>query len=296
MDIMELPATSRGNQYLLVFTDYLTKWVEAVAIKNRTSVIVADAFFSHIVCRHGVPFTVLSDQGKEFCESVMKKLLELLGVKKLTTSSHHPQCNGLTERFNRTFTGMLRTYASSEAPAEWDLRLPALLFAYRTHYHRVAKKSPFYLLYGRNPSTPASLIVGNLEQQYTSRDDWLRENVATMPKTWEFVSKQMKVEADKIQRRTNKLLSENKLKIFELGDKVYAYIYTAATQRVEYKVKPAWKGPFSISKVISLTTYEIEHCRTKERFVVWAGYLKPAVDQDIPDNPTPPDFKDASSD
>jgi hypothetical protein len=296
MDIMELPLTQNGNRYLLVFTDYLTKWVEAVPIMKRDAPTVALALLSMVVSRHGVPVMLLSDQGGEFCESVMKVLMGLLQIKKLNTSPYHPQCNGLTERFNRTLISMLRTYADSINPQEWDERLPLLLLAYRAHYNRNAKKSPFYLLYGRNPIIPADFVLGNSERRYGSRDEFIREHVDVMPSIWKFVTENLEVQSNRILEENQKLMAENRLQLFDVGDKVYAFINVSVGQRVEYKTKPTWKGPFVVSKIISLATYEIMDETTGKKSIIWSGHLKLARDVQSANYLQNPNFGDDSID
>jgi len=61
----------------------------------------------------GVPEALLSDRGTDLLSFLMKDICSLLGIKKLNTTAYHPQCNGLTERFNRTLKMMLRKQAAT---------------------------------------------------------------------------------------------------------------------------------------------------------------------------------------
>ena len=53
--------TLESNQYALVFIDYLTKWVEVVAISDQRAETIAKMFMEHVVCRHGALRELLSD-------------------------------------------------------------------------------------------------------------------------------------------------------------------------------------------------------------------------------------------
>ena len=64
--MLQLPLTLEGNQYALVFIDYLTKWVEVVAIPDQRAETIAKMFVEHVVCRHGAPRELLSDRGAIF--------------------------------------------------------------------------------------------------------------------------------------------------------------------------------------------------------------------------------------
>ena len=67
MDLLgRFPPSEQGNTYIIVATDYLTRWVECRGIPNRNSPEVAKFFCEQIVFRYGVPFKVLTDQGKCF--------------------------------------------------------------------------------------------------------------------------------------------------------------------------------------------------------------------------------------
>ena len=86
----------------------------------------------------------------------MSEVCKLLGIQKTSTAIYHPQSNGLTERFNRTLLSMLRAYVF-DYQTEWDKWLPALLFAYRTAVQESLNKTPFELLFGKGPRTPADV-------------------------------------------------------------------------------------------------------------------------------------------
>ena len=47
--------TKRGNRYIIVFTDYLTKWAEAVCVASISSIETAKALIECVILRHGVP-------------------------------------------------------------------------------------------------------------------------------------------------------------------------------------------------------------------------------------------------
>ena len=154
VDVLQLPLTSSGNKYVIVFMDYLTKWVEAFPTADQQATTVAELMIEHIVCRHGVPEELLSDRGTNFLSDIMMKLCSLLGIKKINTSGYHPQTDGLVEKFNSTLQAMIAKSGDVNG-MEWDKRLPLLLLAYRSVVQDSTKESPFFLLYGRDPRLPS---------------------------------------------------------------------------------------------------------------------------------------------
>jgi hypothetical protein len=103
-----LPKSKNGNQYIVCFMDYFTKWPEAFATKDQTAKTLVDLFCKKIVYRFGVPKVVLSDQGPAFTSDDFKKELALLGTKKIVTAPYHQQANGLVERWNQALQNMIK--------------------------------------------------------------------------------------------------------------------------------------------------------------------------------------------
>ena len=60
------PPSSKGHKFILVATDYFTKWVEAIPLKTVTSKNMIDFVREHIVYRFGIPQTITTDQGTMF--------------------------------------------------------------------------------------------------------------------------------------------------------------------------------------------------------------------------------------
>jgi len=129
VDIMEMPRTLYGNQYVVVFVEYLTKWIVAYAAEDQTSETLARLVVDCVVCRHEVPGQLLSEQGPNLLSNVLLDVCQLLGVKKVNTTSYHPQTDGLVERMNQTIQSMLAKHVHTYGP-DWDLHLQQVLFAY----------------------------------------------------------------------------------------------------------------------------------------------------------------------
>ena len=154
--------TEASNVYILVMQDRFTKWPEAVPLPNKAASTVADAVFRHLICRHGIPRNLHTDQGTEFNNVLLDRLSERLSMGRSSTTAYHPQANGQVERFNRTLIDSLRAYADSN-PATWDRYLESVLFAYRTTPHAGLNETPFFLVYGRDPHLPWNVLGGSID-------------------------------------------------------------------------------------------------------------------------------------
>lgn len=108
MDLITLP-TANDFRYVAVAICYFSKWCEAKPLKDKTAESVAKFIYDEIICRHGCPEIQISDQGREFVNTLSDTLFKMTGTQQRITSPYHPQANGLVERLNRTLkTSLLK--------------------------------------------------------------------------------------------------------------------------------------------------------------------------------------------
>ena len=146
-DLMEVRRTRRGNKYVIVLQDYLTKWPLAYALPDQKALTIAHILVEEVIPFFGVPEALLTDRGTNLLSHLMKDLCGLLGISKLNTTAYHPQCSGMVERFNRTLKAMLRKHASRFGN-QWDNYLSSVLWAYRNVPHESTREKPSFLLFG----------------------------------------------------------------------------------------------------------------------------------------------------
>ena len=144
--VRSLSITPNGNHYIVVATEYLTKWPEAKALKDTKATTIAKFIYEEIICRHGCPKVLLSDQGTPFCNELVDSLCKLITIKHCLLSAYHPQTNGLTECFNKTLCTTLAKYVSDYGNS-WNTFLESALFAYHITTNYTTKYTPFKLLY-----------------------------------------------------------------------------------------------------------------------------------------------------
>ncbi len=61
-----------GNKHILVITDYFSRWVEAVALKDQKALTTAKCVFDTVVSRHGMPTAIVSDRGTNFTSNLFR--------------------------------------------------------------------------------------------------------------------------------------------------------------------------------------------------------------------------------
>ena len=94
-----LPKTAARKKFVLVISDYATRYPKAYAMTTITVTSVAEKLMD-LFSRHGVPKEVLIDQGTNFMSELLQELHKLLGIKSIHISLYHPQTDDLVERFN----------------------------------------------------------------------------------------------------------------------------------------------------------------------------------------------------
>jgi len=104
------PETVAGNPYVLVVTDYFTRWMEAFAIHNQEAITVANKLVDEVFMRFSIPKQLHSDQGCQFESQLISEVCKLLNIRKSRTTPYHPLCDGMVECFNKTLLGMLATH------------------------------------------------------------------------------------------------------------------------------------------------------------------------------------------
>lgn len=148
--------TDEGNKFIIVAIDYLTKYVELGVLKEKSALAVSDFIFQRIILRHGCPDKILSDNGREFKNEVVKKLCDKLKIEKKFSSPYRPQTNGLVERTNRTLIAIISKFIF-ERKLDWDKCMMDIQFQYNIRPQETLGFSPFELLYGRKPKLPGFL-------------------------------------------------------------------------------------------------------------------------------------------
>ena len=125
IDFMRPFPSSRGNKYILVAVDYVSKWVEAVPSPTNDSRVVAKLFKRVIFPRFGVPRVLISDNGTHFIEKKLEALLKKYGVHHKYGLGYHPQTSGQAEISNREIKSILeKTVARSRKDWADKLEMP----------------------------------------------------------------------------------------------------------------------------------------------------------------------------
>ena len=140
-------------KYVLICTDSFTKYAEFIPLETKNAQEVAEKFYQNWILRHSVPVQICTDQGKEFRNQLMARLLDHLGVQSIQTTPFHPSSNAAVEVINKTAGRYLRSCAEAGID-DLEPYLAPLQFHYNLSIHKSTKFSPFELVYARKARWP----------------------------------------------------------------------------------------------------------------------------------------------
>src|SRR6185437_7605658 len=102
------PPPSKEHRFVLVATDYFTKWTEAVPLKNMTHREVIEFSTEHIIHRFGIPQTLTTDQGSSFISKDVRVFAKSYKIKLLNSSPYYAQANGQAESNNKILIKLVK--------------------------------------------------------------------------------------------------------------------------------------------------------------------------------------------
>jgi len=109
MDIIgPLHRSTRGVQYLLVLTDYFSKWIKAEAYVSIKDSMVKTFIWKNIICRHGVPYEIVTDNRPQLISHEFEAFYSDWGIKVSYSTPRYRQGNGQAEAANKTILNNLK--------------------------------------------------------------------------------------------------------------------------------------------------------------------------------------------
>nr|GEZ98081.1 reverse transcriptase domain-containing protein [Tanacetum cinerariifolium] len=256
IDFMGPFSSSRGNKYILVAVDYLSKWVEAKAFPTNDARVVCK-FLKSLFARFGSPRAIISDRGTHFCNDQFRKVMLKYGVTHRLFTAYHPQTSGQVEVSNRGLKRILER-TIGENHDSWSDKLSDALWAFRTAYKTPIGCTPYKLVYGKACHLPIKLehkaywalkqanfdlsIAGDHQKVQLNELNELRDHA---------------YENSLIYKEKTKRIHDSKIKnrVFNVGDRVL--LFNSRLKIFLGKLKTLWNGPFTIAKVFPYGTVEL---------------------------------------
>nr|GEY68159.1 reverse transcriptase domain-containing protein [Tanacetum cinerariifolium] len=285
IDFMGPFSSSRGNKYILVAVDYLSKWVEAKALPTNDARVVCK-FLKNLFARFDAPIAIINDRGMHFCNNQFTKVMQKYGVTHRLATPYHRQTSGQVEVSNRGLKRILER-AVGKNRASWSDKLDDALWAFRTAYKTPIGYTPYKLVYRKACHLPVELehkaywalkyanfdlkTVGDHRKIQINKLNKLRDQA---------------YENSLIYKEKTKRIHDSKIKnrVFNIGDRVL--LFNSRLKIFSGKLKSRWSGPFTISQVFSYVTVELSQPDVPN-FKVNGHRLKHYFGEDIPKSAVP---------
>ena len=201
-------------KYVLTVVDFFTHYTITVPLPNKAAKTVAKALFIHVLAVHRCPKWLMSDRGKEFLNTIITELTELLSIKKVYTSAYRPSANGAMERVHRFLNDSISMYVAKFA-REWDLWLHAATFVHNTSVIAGTDSlTPFYLVYGQHAVMPIDVALAPLISLHRDYLMYAQDLILHLTKIFLSITKELKQKHKEYYNLTRKFQS------FHVGDHV----------------------------------------------------------------------------
>nr|GEZ93692.1 reverse transcriptase domain-containing protein [Tanacetum cinerariifolium] len=258
IDFMGLFPSSKGNKYILVAVDYLSKWVEAKALPTNDARVVVK-FLKSLFSRFGTPKAIISDLGTHFCNDQFSRVMAKYGVTHRLSTAYHPQTSGQVEVTNRGLKRILERTVG-ENRAVWSDKLEDALWAFRTAYKTSIGYTTYRLVYDKACHLPHeiehkaywALKHTNFDLRTAGDHRKLQLNELNELRDQAY-------ENSLIYKERTKKLHDDKIKnrIFNVGDQVL--LFNSRLKIFSGKLKARWSGPFTIAEIYPYGTAKLIH-------------------------------------
>ncbi|GJV73503.1 reverse transcriptase domain-containing protein, partial [Tanacetum coccineum] len=280
IDFMGPFPSSRGNKYILVAVDYLSKWVEAKALPTNDARVVCK-FLKTLFSRFGASRAIISDCGTHFCNDQFTKVMLKYGFTHRLSTVYHPQTSGQVEVSNHGLKRILERTVG-ENRASWSDKLDDALWAFRTAYKTPIGCTPYKLVYGKACHLPIELehkaywALKHTNFDVQTAGDHRKVQLNELNEL-----RDQAYENSLIYKEKTKRIHDAKIKnrVFNVGDRVL--LFNSRLKIFSGKLKTRWSGPFTVTQVFPYGTVELSQ-NSGPNFKVNGHRLKHYFGGDIP--------------
>ena len=237
IDLLSLPKSHQGSNYMLVCVDHFSRFVVLAPLSTKSADEVAHRLITHLICPYTTPKVLLSDNGSEFRNDVLKNICNQYNIAQTFVTAYHPASNGLVERANRKILETLRPIVSS-LQHTWEDWLPQVAASINASENSFTGKSPHYIIYGYDKVLPYDLLCDSPRPLY-NLDDYAKSQIAIFQKIHNEVRRKLPASrAEMIARQHRRAVPSN----ISVGDVVMVQVPGRNS-----KLSPKFDGPYKVT-------------------------------------------------
>nr|GEX88217.1 reverse transcriptase domain-containing protein [Tanacetum cinerariifolium] len=256
--------SSRGNKYILVVVDYLSKWVEAKALSANDARVVCK-FLKSLFARFRTSCVIISDRGTHFYNDQFAKVMLKYGVTHRLATAYHPQTSGQVEVSNRGLKIILeRTVGKNRT--SWSDKLDDALWAFRTTFKTPIGCTPYKIVYRKACHLPIKLehkaywALNHAKFDLLTAGDHRKVQLNELNEL-----RDQAYENSLIYKEKTRIIHDSKIKdrVFNVGDRVL--LFNSRLKIFLGKLKTRWSGPFTITQVFPYGTVKLS-CKIQVKY------------------------------
>lgn len=261
-----LPETITGFRYVIIAVDTFTKFVEARALREVKAEECA-LFLNEYFGRYGPPRTVVTDNGPQFLNDLVKETLRVYGIGHRWSTPDHSQGNAVAERAIQTFQEKLSLNRLGQAETDcWDALVPVTALAVNTSVSQATGLTPYELRFGLEAEIYDNLVSRQSSPQHLHT----RLLKASLDRLYSRAIERQEVARSNTQSNFDRVYRERK---FNVGD----LVLMRDPNRRKGKLDQRFLGPFKVIEEKAKDVYLLEKVGTKVRVTRHSGSLKPFV-------------------
>ncbi|XP_070011258.1 uncharacterized protein [Nicotiana sylvestris] len=227
LDVVDdgVPTRKVADGFLLVLTNYFSKWVETSAYTRIREQEVITFIWKNIICRFGIPKEISCDNGPQFVGKRTIEFFEKWHIKRILSTPYHPAANSQAESSNKLIPNILKKKLE-DAKGLWPELIPEVLWAYCIAPKTSTGETPYSLVYGTDAVIPIKVGYSSLRysnESGPSNDESRLQDLDEVEERRDMAHIRMVAQKQQVERYYNKRAKVRPLKV---GD----YVLKAKTQ------------------------------------------------------------------
>ncbi|KAG7594099.1 Zinc finger CCHC-type [Arabidopsis thaliana x Arabidopsis arenosa] len=225
---------------------------------------VENFVWKNIICRHGIPYEIVTDNGSQFISARFEGFCEKWGIRLSKSTPRYPQGNGQAEAANKTILDGIKKRLDAKK-GRWADELEGVLWSHRTTPRRAMGETPFALVYGTECVIPTEAEIPGIRRRLLPEQE--NSNTQMMLDELDLIDERRDsalVRMQNYQSATARYYNSHvKHRRFHEGDLVLRKVFQNTAELNAGKLGANWEGPYKISKVVRPGVYELANMNGK---------------------------------